>query len=122
MRLFFQIADVIRAYSIHYEKLNFSLFRADKSQTQVRSWNLPDRKTIIEKTFSKEVSSNILNTKLSDEEICVNGEIYFSGSAYCGKKFILLIFINNRLIESKQIKEQLRKKDHKINWVDAELN
>ncbi|CBY39274.1 unnamed protein product [Oikopleura dioica] len=102
---FAKIADVIRAYSIHYEKLNFSLFRIDKSQTQVRSWNLPDRKTIIEKTFSKEVSSNILTSKLTDEEIGVDGEIFFTSSVYCGKKFILLIFINNRLIESKQIKQ-----------------
>lgn len=101
----FRIAEIIRAYAIHYSHLNFTLFKMDNSQTQVRSWNLKDRTSVVQSIYSKEIATHLLQTKIVDEEIGLEGISYFTGAGYAGKKTVLLLFINNRLIESKQVKQ-----------------
>ena len=131
-----KIAEVLKAYSVHYHEINFTLFKAgilifknycsfyvsikiiirlniilyekssqmDTNATQVRTKPGFSKQKTIESVFSAEVSKSLENFSFEEKDIGVRVESFFTNANYSGKKMEFLLFINNRMVNSKAIR------------------
>ena len=62
---------------------------------------------MIKNVFGKEQGTNMLSFEKTDSSIGVTVSAYHSNLSYEGKKFHFILFINNRLVNCKSIKQMV---------------
>lgn len=112
--------DILVKYALHNCKVGFVLKRIDEKQSQATvnirtapnssggaddedSW----RKNILASLFDVALSRDIIAFQCGDSQACFSGHGLISHPNYQGRKFILILFINNRLVECVPLKKGL---------------
>ena len=76
----------------------------DTNATQVRTKPGFSKQKTIESAFSAEVSKSLENFSFEEKDIGVKVHSFFTNANYSGKKMEFLLFINNRMVNSKAIR------------------
>jgi len=102
-----KILDVVTRYSIHRSGISFTCKKHGESaadlHTVVGATTLDNLRTIYSPTLARE----LLPVSLIDEDLNFEMSGYVSNANYNVKKSIFILFINNRLVESQNIKKAM---------------
>ena len=102
-----KIAEVLRAYAVHYHHISFMLFKLDTNTSQLRVFDCKSKEDAITMAFSKEIAQNLTSFSITEPEIGFKAESFFTNGNYSGKKMELLLFINNRMVHAKTVKQTI---------------
>lgn len=125
-----RIAEVIGRYAIHNANVGFTLKKQGDSLADIRT---PTNSTTIDNirtVFGSNIAKELLEIEAEDDKLKFKMKGYISNANYSTKKFIMLLFINHRLVESaglKKVMEQVYslyvpKNNHPFVYLSLELD
>ncbi|KAJ9592430.1 hypothetical protein L9F63_015846 [Diploptera punctata] len=125
-----RIAEVVGRYAIHNAGVGFTLKKQGDSLADIRT---PTNSTAIDNIrtiFGSNVAKELLEIEVEDDKLKFKLRGYISNANYSTKKFVMLLFINNRLVEStalKKVMEQvystyIPKNNHPFMYLSLELD
>jgi DNA mismatch repair protein MLH1 len=104
-----RILDVIAKYSIHFGDSNISFACKKHGKASADFFAPPSSSTLenIRLAYGIQVATDLLDVayKSNSEELKFSMSGKVSKANYAGKKLLLILFINNRLVESSAIKK-----------------
>ncbi|CAA7268441.1 unnamed protein product [Cyclocybe aegerita] len=115
-----RILDVITKYAIHNPKVSFVCKKAGSPSPELSTPSSSDTPTAIRLLYGHSIAKELLHFKISsnekrraedamdedepDDPEAWIAEAHFTNANYQAKKFIFLLFINHRLVESPRMK------------------
>ncbi|KAJ3514094.1 hypothetical protein NLJ89_g2573 [Agrocybe chaxingu] len=115
-----RILDVITKYAIHNPKVSFVCKKAGSPSPELSTPSSSDTATAIRLLYGHTIAKELLHFKISskekqraedamdedepDDPEGWTAEAHFTNANYQAKKFIFLLFINHRLVESPRMK------------------
>lgn len=102
-----KIVDVVTKYALHNPKVGFLLKRQPESVVDVRTTQGSTVEQIISSLYGLSLAKDIIAFNLEDASLGFSGEGFLSHPSYSGKKFIFVLFINDRLVECNNLKKGL---------------
>ncbi|KAL7034711.1 hypothetical protein ACKWTF_008070 [Chironomus riparius] len=103
---FAKIFDCIAKYAVHNYKISFTLKKHGENnsiKTQISESPID----IVRVIYGNEVANSLLKVQAGDENLKFKMEGCISNANYSGKKGQFLLFINHRLVESKNLKKAI---------------
>lgn len=100
------MGEVVMKYAVHNSKISFGCQFSDQKssfRTQMNSSHID----CIRALYGPEIGKQLLEIKINDDHLKYKCTGYVTNSTFSIKKMILLLFINNRLVESPAIKKML---------------
>jgi len=103
---FAKIFDCISKYAVHNYKISFTLKKHGENNS-IKTQISKSPVDVVRVIFGNEVANSLLKVQTSNEDLKFQMEGYISNANYSGKKGQFLLFINHRLVESKNLKKAL---------------
>lgn len=104
---FSRVADVVARYALHNAGVAFSLKKHGATSVHVRT--TADASTLdnIAAVFGTGCSKHLLECQMHEPQLKLNVSGYVSSVNYSAKRFVLVLFINNRLVECSTLRKAL---------------
>lgn len=102
-----KIVDVVAKYALHNPKVGFLLKRHNESSVDVRTLPNSTREQIVSSLFGAVLSKDLISFKTEQNVYSFSAEGYVSHPSYSGKKFLFVLFINDRLVDCNALKRGL---------------
>ncbi|XP_046745958.1 DNA mismatch repair protein Mlh1 [Diprion similis] len=125
-----KITDVVNKYAIHNSNVGFVLRKHGDVVPQVRTQYNSTKVANVQTIFGVAVARELLEVDYSDDTYKFKLCGLVTNANYSNKNFTLLLFINNRLVESTPIKKMLEdlysvylpRKAHPWCYISLEIN
>ncbi|CAH1258371.1 MLH1 [Branchiostoma lanceolatum] len=102
-----KVAEVMSRYAIHNAGVGFTLKKQGESMAELRT--SPTSSTIdnIRTVYGPAVARELIEVKCNDSRLAFSMKGHISNANYSTKKFIFLLFINHRLVDSTALRKAL---------------
>ncbi|XP_019615504.1 PREDICTED: DNA mismatch repair protein Mlh1-like isoform X1 [Branchiostoma belcheri] len=102
-----KVAEVMSRYAIHNAGVGFTLKKQGESTAELRT--SPTASTIdnIRTVYGPTVARELIEVKCEDSRLAFSMKGHISNANYSTKKFIFLLFINHRLVDSTALRKAL---------------
>ncbi|GAM26719.1 hypothetical protein SAMD00019534_098940 [Acytostelium subglobosum LB1] len=104
-----RIVDLIRKYAINNSTITFILKKFGDPTPDVHTPGNLTEKEAIAHLYGSEVGRELKELSVSNDKLEFDMKGFFSSTNYSGKKMTFILFINNRLVESKNLKTGIQK-------------
>ncbi|ORY78124.1 DNA mismatch repair protein [Protomyces lactucae-debilis] len=102
-----KIIDVINRYAIHCQGVAFSCKRHGESTTSVSTMNKSTTVDNIRQLYGPAIAAELLALDLTNDEYKFSAKGLVTNANYGVKKIVFLLFVNNRSVESTNIRRQV---------------
>ncbi|XP_014210240.1 DNA mismatch repair protein Mlh1 isoform X2 [Copidosoma floridanum] len=100
-----RIKDVVIKYAVHNAHVGFTFKRHGHSTVYVKTPSASTKVNNIKSLYPAEVALNLFEVELEDTMYKFKLHAIFTSASYADKKMTMLLFINNRLVESSIMKK-----------------
>ena len=97
---FAKISEVVTKYAIHNSEVGFTLKKHGESSTHVRTCYSATKNSNIRILYGNSVSKELLDINIVNDKYKFKLDALITSANYNGKRLTLILFINNRLVES----------------------
>ncbi|KAG7190341.1 hypothetical protein KM043_006454 [Ampulex compressa] len=102
-----KITDVVMKYAIHNSTVGFTLKKHGDTTPQVRTLHNSTKMNNVRVLYGNPVFRELLEVELVDETYKFKMHSLMTNPNYSSKRMVLLLFINNRLVDSSLIRKML---------------
>ncbi|XP_058799424.1 DNA mismatch repair protein Mlh1 [Phymastichus coffea] len=104
---FSRISEVVTKYAVHNPNVGFTLKKYGQSSTDVRTPHSSTTVNNIRTLYGNCIARELLEIELDDKTYHFKLHAFVTNANYSNKKMTLLLFINNRLVDSSAIKRTI---------------
>jgi len=104
---FNKIAEVVSRYAIHNSGVGMSLRKAGESGVEVKTVTGNSIVDNIRTIYGPTIAKELVEFSMEDDKLKFSAKGQISNVNYHVKKFVFLLFINNRLVESSALKRAI---------------
>lgn len=127
---FNKITEVVMKYAVHNPTTGFTLKKHGESSSQVRIPHNSTKQSNIRILYGNPVARELLEVELDDDAYKFKMQGFVTNANYTNKRMMLLLFINNRLVDSSSIRKMLEeiysvylpKKAHPWCYISLNIN
>eukprot|EP00794_Sanderia_malayensis_P005440 gene5440-6119_t len=102
-----KITDVLSKYAIHNHGVSFILKKYGETIADVRTLAKSSMVDNIKGIYGPSIARELLEVGVSDDKLCFEMNGYISNANFSVKKCIFLLFINNRLVDSSNLRKSI---------------
>ena len=102
-----KVVDIVSKYAIHNQGIGFTLKKYGETLADVRTIQKSSKIENIKAIYGASISKELLEVKLDDGKLSFQMSGYISNANYSVKKFIFLLFINNRLVDCTSLRKAI---------------
>ncbi len=102
-----KITDVISKYAIHNHGVSFILKRHGETIADVRTLSKSSKTDNIKSIYGASVARELLEVAVREDKLGFTLNGYISNANFSVKKLIFLLFINNRLVDSSNLRKSI---------------
>lgn len=95
-----RINEVASKYAIHNANVGFTLKKHNDNGTKFRTPPKSSKVDNVRQLYGNEIARELLDVELDDSSYKFKMHALFTHPNYHSKKFVMLLFINHRLVES----------------------
>ncbi|XP_011861259.1 PREDICTED: DNA mismatch repair protein Mlh1 [Vollenhovia emeryi] len=127
---FAKITEVVMRYAVHNPAVGFTLKKHGEPSPQVRTPHNSTKQSNIRILYGNPVARELLEVELDDKDYKFKLHGLVTNPNYTNKRMIMLLFINNRLVDSPSIRKMLEelysvylpKKGHPWCYISLDIN
>ncbi|XP_032665925.1 DNA mismatch repair protein Mlh1 isoform X2 [Odontomachus brunneus] len=127
---FTKITEVVMKYAIHNPTVGFTLKKHGEASPQIRTPHNSTKQNNIRILYGNPVARELLEVELNDEAYKFKIHALVTNPNYTNKRMVMLLFINNRLVDSSSIRKMLEelyilylpKKAHPWCYISLDIN
>ncbi|XP_018358636.1 PREDICTED: DNA mismatch repair protein Mlh1 [Trachymyrmex cornetzi] len=127
---FTKITEVVMRYAVHNPAVGFTLKKHGEPSSQVRTPHNSTKQNNIRILYGNPVARELLEVELDDKDYKFKMHGLVTNSNYTNKRMVMLLFINNRLVDSASIRKMLEdvysvylpKKAHPWCYISLDIN
>ncbi|XP_077271964.1 DNA mismatch repair ATPase Mlh1 [Temnothorax americanus] len=127
---FTKITEVVMRYSVHNPAVGFTLKKHGEPSPQVRTPHNSTKQNNIRILYGNPVARELLEVELDDKDYKFKMHGLVTNPNYTNKRMVMLLFINNRLVDSPSIRKMLEevysvylpKKAHPWCYISLDIN
>ncbi|XP_070168145.1 DNA mismatch repair protein Mlh1 isoform X2 [Polyergus mexicanus] len=102
-----KITEIVMKYAVHNPTVGFILKKHGDSSAQVRTPHNSTKQSNIRILYGNPVARELLEVELHDDAYKFNMQGLVTNPNYTNKRMMMLLFINNRLVDSSSIRKML---------------
>ncbi|KAI9022274.1 histidine kinase-like ATPase [Phycomyces nitens] len=102
------IIDVVSQYAVHNNNVSFTCKKQGSLNADVHTSANPNVANIIRQIYGSSIASELISVEKTFESLEFKMKAHISNPNYSTRKMHLLLFINNRLVESKAIAQMIK--------------
>eukprot|EP00049_Salpingoeca_infusionum_P015727 m.308409 g.308409 ORF g.308409 m.308409 type:complete len:850 (+) comp15939_c3_seq30:194-2743(+) len=102
-----RVADIVSRYAVHNSKVSFTLRKHGDTSPVVRTTATDNQVESVRSVYGSSVANELLEIDASDDRLGFRLRGLITNANYSVKKPVLLLFINNRSVESLNIRRAL---------------
>ncbi|EPQ53579.1 DNA mismatch repair protein MutL [Gloeophyllum trabeum ATCC 11539] len=102
-----RILDVITKYAVHNSTVSFTCKKGGSPSADLSTPSGSTTQQAIRLLYGHSVAKELIHVSEQDDPEAWSAEAYVTSASYQAKKIVLLLFINNRLVDSSRIKRSL---------------
>ncbi|EFN66099.1 DNA mismatch repair protein Mlh1 [Camponotus floridanus] len=127
---FNKITEIVMKYAVHNPTVGFTLKKHGESSAQVRTPHNSTKQSNIRILYTNSVARELLEVELNDDTYKFKMQALVTNANYTNKRMMMLLFINNRLVDSSSIRKMLEeiysvylpKKTHPWCYISLDIN
>lgn len=127
---FTKIMEVVMRYAVHNPAVGFTLKKHGEPSPQVRTPHNSTKQSNIRILYGNPVARELLEVELDDKDYKFKMHGLVTNPNYTNKRMVMLLFINNRLVNSASIRKMLEdiysvylpKKAHPWCYISLDIN
>ncbi|KAG5310526.1 MLH1 protein, partial [Acromyrmex insinuator] len=127
---FTKITEVVMRYAVHNSAIGFTLKKHGEPSSQVRTPYNSTKQNNIRILYGNPVARELLEVELDDKDYKFKMHGLVTNPNYTNKRMVMLLFINNRLVDSASIRKMLEdvysvylpKKAHPWCYISLDIN
>ncbi|XP_072751123.1 DNA mismatch repair protein Mlh1 [Anoplolepis gracilipes] len=127
---FNKITEVVMKYAVHNPTVGFTLKKHGESSAQVRTPHNSTKQSNIRILYGNPIARELLEIELNDDTYKFKMQGLMTNPNYTNKRMVMLLFINNRLVDSSSIRKMLEeiysvylpKKAHPWCYISLNIN
>ncbi|XP_012227851.2 DNA mismatch repair protein Mlh1 isoform X2 [Linepithema humile] len=127
---FTKITEVVMKYAVHNPTVGFTLKKHGETSLQVRTPHNSTKQSNIRILYGNPVARELLEVELNDDAYKFKMQGLVTNPNYTTKRMMMLLFINNRLVDSSSIRRMLEeiysvylpKKAHPWCYISLDIN
>ncbi|XP_018340393.1 PREDICTED: DNA mismatch repair protein Mlh1 [Trachymyrmex septentrionalis] len=127
---FTKITEVVMRYAVHNSTVGFTLKKHSGPSSQVRTPHNSTKQNNIRILYGNPVARELLEVELDDKDYKFKMHGLVTNPNYTNKRMVMLLFINNRLVDSASIHKMLEdvysvylpKKAHPWCYISLDIN
>ncbi|EZA54164.1 hypothetical protein DMN91_000425 [Ooceraea biroi] len=127
---FSKITEVVMRYAVHNPTVGFTLKKHGEPSPQVRTPHNSTKQSNVRILYGNPVARELLEVELADEAYKFKMHGLVTNANYTNKRMVMLLFINNRLVDSSSIRKMLEelysvylsKKAHPWCYISLDIN
>ncbi|XP_012063394.1 PREDICTED: DNA mismatch repair protein Mlh1 [Atta cephalotes] len=127
---FTKITEVVMRYAVHNSAVGFTLKKHGEPSSQVRTPYNSTKQNNIRLLYGNPVARELLEVELDDKDYKFKMHGLVTNPNYTNKRMVMLLFINNRLVDSASIRKMLEdvysvylpKKAHPWCYISLDIN
>ncbi|XP_025158348.1 DNA mismatch repair protein Mlh1 isoform X2 [Harpegnathos saltator] len=127
---FTKITEVVMRYAVHNQAVGFTLKKHGEPSPQVRTPHNSTKQNNIRILYGNPVARELLEVELNDKSYKFQMHALVTNPNYTNKRMLMLLFINNRLVDSSSIRKMLEdlytvylpKKAHPWCYISLDIN
>ncbi|GAB1865171.1 DNA mismatch repair protein Mlh1 [Camponotus japonicus] len=127
---FNKITEIVMKYAVHNPTVGFTLKKHGESSAQVRTPHNSTKQSNIRILYTNSVARELLEVELNDDTYKFKMQALVTNANYTNKRMMMLLFINNRLVDSSSIRKMLEeiysvylpKKAHPWCYISLDIN
>ncbi|KAG5340184.1 MLH1 protein, partial [Acromyrmex heyeri] len=127
---FTKITEVVMRYAVHNSAVGFTLKKHGEPSSQVRTPYNSTKQNNIRILYGNPVARELLEVELDDKDYKFKMHSLVTNPNYTNKRMVMLLFINNRLVDSASIRKMLEdvysvylpKKAHPWCYISLDIN
>ncbi|KYQ52073.1 DNA mismatch repair protein Mlh1 [Trachymyrmex zeteki] len=127
---FTKITEVVMRYAVHNPAVGFTLKKHGEPSSQVRTPHNSTKQNNIRILYGNPVARELLEVELDDKDYKFKMHGLVTNPNYTNKRMVMLLFINNRLVDSTSIRKMLEdvysvylpKKAHPWCYISLDIN
>ncbi|XP_014475467.1 PREDICTED: DNA mismatch repair protein Mlh1 isoform X2 [Dinoponera quadriceps] len=104
---FTKITEVVMRYAVHNPTVGFTLKKFGETSPQVRTPHNSTKQSNIRILYGNPVARELLEIELNDETYRFKMHALVTNPNHTNKRMVMLLFINNRLVDSSSIRKML---------------
>ncbi|XP_012528513.1 DNA mismatch repair protein Mlh1 isoform X2 [Monomorium pharaonis] len=97
---FTKITEVVMRYAVHNPTVGFTLKKHGESSPQVRTPHSSTKQSNIRMLYGNPVARELLEVEIDNKDYKFKMHALVTNPNYTNKRMVMLLFINNRLVES----------------------
>ncbi|XP_050457163.1 DNA mismatch repair protein Mlh1 isoform X2 [Cataglyphis hispanica] len=102
-----KITEIVMKYAVHNPTIGFTLKKHGESSAQVRTPHNSTKQSNIRILYGNPVARELLEVELDDNAYKFKMQGLVTNPNYTNKRMMMLLFINNRLVDSSSIRKML---------------
>ncbi|KAL6263506.1 hypothetical protein P5V15_006297 [Pogonomyrmex californicus] len=127
---FTKITEVVMRYAVHNPTVGFTLKKHGEPSPQLRTPHNSTKQSNIRILYGNPVARELLEVELDDKDYKFKMHGLVTNPNYTNKRMVMLLFINNRLVDSNSIRKMLEevysvylpKKAHPWCYISLDIN
>ncbi|KYN05381.1 DNA mismatch repair protein Mlh1 [Cyphomyrmex costatus] len=127
---FTKITEVVTKYAVHNPTVGFTLKKHGEPSPQVRTPHNSTKQSNIRILYGNPIARELLEVELDDKDYKFKLHGLVTNPNYTNKRMVMLLFINNRLVDSTSIRRMLEdlysvylpKKTHPWCYISLDIN
>ncbi|XP_020281682.1 DNA mismatch repair protein Mlh1 isoform X2 [Pseudomyrmex gracilis] len=127
---FIKITEVVMRYAVHNPTVGFTLKKHGEPSPQVRTPHNSTKQSNIRTIYGNPVARELVEIELNDDTYKFKMQALVTNPNYTNKRMVMLLFINNRLVDSSSIRKMLEdvysvylpKKAHPWCYISLDIN
>ncbi|XP_070526822.1 DNA mismatch repair protein Mlh1 isoform X2 [Cardiocondyla obscurior] len=127
---FTKITEVVMRYAVHNPAVGFTLKKHGEPRPQFRTPHNSTKQSNIRILYGNPVARELLEVELDDKDYQFKMHSLITNPNYTNKRMVMLLFINNRLVDSNSIRKMLEeiytvylpKKAHPWCYISLDIN